>query len=555
MARHRDAVCRLCRREGQKLFLKGLRCFTEKCAIEKRNFVPGQHGQSRRPKVAGYGLQLREKQKVKRTYGLLERQFRNYFEKAERAKGPTGENLIIMLERRLDNVVWRAGLASSRSQARQLVLHGHVRVNGKKVNIPSYLVNVGEEVAIKEKMHQNAMVLEARNVAQSQSAVPWLEQEREQFKAKVARPAPASPADRAGDWIWARKLGPEGRNTMWKGFQKPKRLASELESLTEKYGRFSAQPFERGWGTTVGNALRRALLSSIEGAAITAVKIEGVLHEFSSIPGVVEDATDIILNLKQVPIKLNTDLPKTIYVNVEQAGPVTSAQIEEDADFAVLDKSVYIATVSEGGKLQIEMRAKNGRGYVAADRNYDEDLPIGYIPVDSVHSPVRKVNYSVEAARLGQMTDYEKLMIEVWTNGAITPQDSIGLAAKLVKDHMSIFINFEEPVDTVETPQDIIHDPRLEHLDRSVEELELSVRSYNCLKNANIQTIRELVQKSENEMLKTKNFGRKSLNEIKDILVKMGLALGMKFDEHGRIIWPPLPSQTAAPASEDTVEL
>jgi DNA-directed RNA polymerase subunit alpha len=340
---------------------------------------------------------------------------------------------------------------------------------------------------------------------------------------------------------------------MWKGFQKPKRLASELESLTEKYGRFSAQPFERGWGTTVGNGLRRALLSSIEGAAITAVKIEGVLHEFSSIPGVVEDATDIILNLKQVPIKLNTDLPKTIFFNVDHPGPVTSAQIEEDADFAVLDKSVYIATVSEGGKLQIEMRVKNGRGYVAADRNYDEDLPIGYIPVDSVHSPVRKVNYSVEAARLGQMTDYEKLMIEVWTNGAITPQDSIGLAAKLVKDHMSIFINFEEPTDMPELPQEIANDPRLEHLDRSVEELELSVRSYNCLKNANIQTIRELVQKSENEMLKTKNFGRKSLNEIKDILTKMGLSLGMKFDEHGRIIWPPLPSQTAPPPSEDTI--
>ena len=175
--------------------------------------------------------------------------------------------------------------------------------------------------------------------------------------------------------------------------------------------------------------------------------------------------------------------------------------------------------------------------------------------MDSVHSPVRKVNYSVEAARLGQMTDYEKLALEVWTNGAITPQDAIGLAAKLVKDHMSIFINFEEPVETVEAPQDTAHDPRLEHLDRSVEELELSVRSYNCLKNANIQTIRELVQKSENEMLKTKNFGRKSLNEIKDILVKMGLALGMKFDEHGRIIWPPLPSQTAAPTSEDTVGL
>ncbi len=193
---------------------------------------------------------------------------------------------------------------------------------------------------------------------------------------------------------------------------------------------------------------------------------------------------------------------------------------------------------------------KNGRGYVAADRNFDEDLPIGYIPIDSVHSPVRKVNYAVEAARLGQMTDYEKLTLEVWTNAAITPQDSIGLAAKLMKDHMSIFINFEETPDIAEEVIESYNDPRLEFLDRSVEELELSVRSYNCLKNANIQNLRELVQKTESEMLKTKNFGRKSLNEIKDILVKMGLSLGMKFDEHGRIIWPPLPSQTAPPPSE-----
>jgi len=185
LARHRDAVCRLCRREGQKLFLKGLRCFTEKCAIEKRNFVPGQHGQSRRAKLAGYGVQLREKQKAKRTYGLLERQFRNYFEKAERAKGPTGENLLVMLERRLDNVAYRMGLASSRAQARQLVLHGHVLVTGRKVNIPSYLVSVGDEIALKSKMHQNAMVLEARNLAQSQNLVPWLELDRDNFKARV----------------------------------------------------------------------------------------------------------------------------------------------------------------------------------------------------------------------------------------------------------------------------------------------------------------------------------------------------------------------------------
>ena len=317
---------------------------------------------------------------------------------------------------------------------------------------------------------------------------------------------------------------------MWKGFQKPKRLAAELESLTDKYGKFSAQPFERGWGATVGNALRRTLLSSIEGAAITAVRIEGVLHEFSSIAGVVEDATDIILNLKQVPLKLNTDQTRTITLNATQPGVVTSAMIGEDADFAVLDKNVYIATVSEGGKLELEMRVKNGRGYVGADRNFDEDLPIGYIPVDSVHSPVRKVNYAVEAARLGQMTDYDRLMLEVWTNGAITPQDAIGLAAKLIKDHMSIFINFEEQPELAEESVESYNDPRLDHLDRSVEELELSVRSYNCLKNANIQTIRELVQKTENEMLKTKNFGRKSLNEIKEILAEMGLAFGMKVD-------------------------
>jgi DNA-directed RNA polymerase subunit alpha len=189
---------------------------------------------------------------------------------------------------------------------------------------------------------------------------------------------------------------------------------------------------------------------------------------------------------------------------------------------------------------------------VPADRNFDEDLPIGYIAVDSVHSPVRKVNYAVEAARLGQMTDYDKLLLEVWTNGAITPQDAIGLAAKLIKDHMSIFINFEEQPDLPSETIEPIHDPRMEHLDRSVEELELSVRSYNCLKNANIQSIRELVQRSEPEMLKTKNFGRKSLNEIKEILTRMGLALGMKFDDHGRIIWPPLPSQTAPPAPEET---
>jgi DNA-directed RNA polymerase subunit alpha len=333
---------------------------------------------------------------------------------------------------------------------------------------------------------------------------------------------------------------------LWKGFQKPKRLATDTETLTDKYGRFWAQPFERGFGTTVGNALRRVLLSSIEGAAVTAVKIEGVLHEFQSIQGVVEDATDIILNLKQIPFKLNGEGPKAIYLKLDQPGVVTSGMIEADGDVEILDKDVYIATISEGGKLDMEMRLKRGRGYVAADKNFDEDLGLGFIPIDSVHSPVRKVNYTIEAARLGQITDYDKLTIEVWTNGSVTPADSIGLAAKLLKDHMAIFINFEEELEA-EAASDTKPEIRNENLNRSVEELELSVRSYNCLKNANIQTIGELVQRSEAEMLKTKNFGRKSLNEIKEILSSMGLSLGMKIDEQGNAV--PVNNQTAGAAA------
>src|SRR5213596_1356277 len=305
---------------------------------------------------------------------------------------------------------------------------------------------------------------------------------------------------------------------LWKGFQRPKRLEFERETLTDRFGRFYAQPFERGFGTTVGNALRRVLLSSIEGAAITAVKIDGVLHEFSPIQGVVEDATDIILNLKQIPLKLHVDHTKTLVLRVDKAGEVRARDIQGDADVEILEPDAHIATVAEGGKLHMEMRMKRGRGYVSADKNFDEDLGIGWIPIDSVHSPIKKVNYLVEAARLGQTTDYDKLTLEVWTNGSITPADSIGLAAKLLKDHMNIFINFEEEIETAGSSEERKPEIRNENLNRSVEELELSVRSYNCLKNANIQTIGELVQKCEAEMLKTKNFGRKSLNEIKEIL-------------------------------------
>ncbi|HLG95370.1 MAG TPA: DNA-directed RNA polymerase subunit alpha [Bryobacteraceae bacterium] len=333
---------------------------------------------------------------------------------------------------------------------------------------------------------------------------------------------------------------------MFKGFQKPKRLVANTETLTERFGQFTAQPFERGFGSTIGTGLRRVLLSSIEGAAITSVRIDGVAHEFSPIPGVVEDATDIILNLKQVPFKMIGEGTRVARLKVDRPGAVLSGQIETDQDVEVLDRNMHIATIGEGGKLNIEMRLKTGRGYVAADRNYDEDLPIGYIPIDSVHSPVRKVNFSVEAARLGQMTDYDKLTIEVWTNGAISPQDAIGQAAKLLKDHMAIFINFEELPEAAEEPADRGLTQMNEVLNRSVEELELSVRSYNCLKNANIQTIADLVQRTEAEMLRTKNFGRKSLNEIKEILANLGLSFGMKFDAQGRLVAPP-PGSTPPP--------
>jgi len=317
---------------------------------------------------------------------------------------------------------------------------------------------------------------------------------------------------------------------LWKGFQRPKRLECDLDTLTSTYGKFWAQPLERGWGTTVGNTLRRILLSSIEGAAVTAVKIEGVLHEFSSLSGVVEDTTDIILNIKQIPIRCDVDTEKVLTLDVSKKGPVTAKMIQHDGDVELLDPDAHIATLSEDGRLKMEMILRRGRGYVSADKNYDEDLGIGWIPIDSVHSPVRRCNYHVEAARLGQTTDYDRLVLEVWTNGAVSPSDSVGLAAMLLKEHLAIFINFDEESAGKEDEWSGGHGDITDHLDKSVDELELSVRAANCLKNAEIHTIRDLVQRTEADMLKTKNFGRKSLSEIKEVLRGMGLSLGMKLE-------------------------
>lgn len=316
----------------------------------------------------------------------------------------------------------------------------------------------------------------------------------------------------------------------WQDLIRPKNL--EADVLTDTYGKFVAKPLERGYGLTLGNSLRRVLLSSINGAAIVAVRIAGVDHEFSTVPGVKEDVTDVILNLKQVNLRYLGDADSTL--RLEAVGPrvVTAGDIHTDGEVEILNPDQVIATLDNEGKLSMEMVVRHGRGYVAADTNRTEDLPEGMIAIDSIFAPVRRVAYNVSNARVGQMTDYDRLTLEVWTNGAVRPDDALAYAAKILKEQLTIFVNFDESEEVeVRSIEELGGKPSLnENLFKTVDSLELSVRAANCLENANIKFIGELVTKSESEMLKTKNFGRKSLNEIKDILSEMGLSLGMKIE-------------------------
>ncbi|GFE59204.1 DNA-directed RNA polymerase subunit alpha [Geobacter sp. AOG1] len=317
----------------------------------------------------------------------------------------------------------------------------------------------------------------------------------------------------------------------WRDLIRPKKLQVEADTLTNTYGKFYAEPFERGFGTTLGNSLRRVLLSSLQGAAITSVKVKGVLHEFSAIPGVTEDVTDIILNLKSVRFKMHGQEPRTIRVIHKGEGIITAGDIITDSNVEVLNADHHIATCSKDANLEMEMVVKMGRGYVPADRNRDEKASVGTIPIDSIFSPIQKVNFTVTNARVGQITDYDKLTLEIWTDGSVKPDDAIAYAAKILKEQLTIFINFDEESEPSEEGEPLEEREKFnENLYRSVDELELSVRSANCLKNAGIKLIGELVSRSEAEMLKTQNFGRKSLNEIKDILADMGLTLGMKLE-------------------------
>jgi DNA-directed RNA polymerase subunit alpha len=314
---------------------------------------------------------------------------------------------------------------------------------------------------------------------------------------------------------------------MWKGFQRPQRVEFDADTLTPGYAKFIAQPFERGFATTIGNAMRRCLLSSVEGAAVTAVQIEGVLHEFSAVPGVVEDVTDIILSLKQVPIVMHDH--ETRYLSIDVKGPaeVTAGHFSSDPQVEVADDDVRIATVNEEGHLKLQARIEWGRGYVSAEKNFDESLGIGWIPVDSVHSPVKRVSYKVEKARLGRSTDYERLVLEVWTNGTVSPQDAVSLAAQLLSEHLTLFMVSEKSMPTLEaSSKGDGEGDRDALLERSIDELDLSVRSINTLKNANIHTLADLLTRSEKDILEAKGFGRKSLEELEEALEKLGLELG-----------------------------
>jgi DNA-directed RNA polymerase subunit alpha len=319
----------------------------------------------------------------------------------------------------------------------------------------------------------------------------------------------------------------------WKDLIRPKAIAVDDSSTAGNYAKFVCEPLERGFGLTLGNALRRVLLSSLQGTAITALRIDGALHEFTSVPDVTEDVTDIILNLKGVVVRSEGSVAGTL-LRLEKDGPadVRAGDILETDSVRVLNKDHFICSVSKGGRLSAELTIGSGHGYVPAEKNKEPSMPIGTIPVDSLFSPIRKVNYIVTNARVGQQTDYDKLTLEVWTNGAVAPADAVAYAAKILKEQLSIFINFEEESESL-TKEEKEEEPLNENLFRSVEELELSVRSANCLQNANIHLIGELVQRTEPEMLKTKNFGRKSLKEIKEILAEMGLSLGMRIDN-----WP-----------------
>ena len=400
-----------------------------------------------------------------------------------------------ILESRLDNVVYRFGIGSSRAQARQIVNHGLIDVNGKKVDIASYLVKAGDVIAIRE-IKQNKGIIKINEEANSGRPVPtWLEKDANKLGGKVLRLATREDID----------------------------LPVQEHLIVELYSKFVCEPLERGYGVTIGNSLRRILLSSLPGSAITSVKIDGVVHEFSTIPNVVEDVPEIILNLKNVRLKTFDNEEKMIRIDFKGQGEVTAADIITDSSVEVLNPDLHIATVSEGGSLKMEMTVEKGRGYNGASKNKKPNQDIAVLPIDSIFTPVKKVNYQVENTRVGQMVDFDKLIIEVWTDGSLKADEALSLAAKVMTGHLELFIDLSEATKNTQVMVEKEESKKEKVLEMSIEDLELSVRSFNCLKRAGISTVEDLANKTEEDMMKVRNLGKKSLDEVTHKLRSLGL--------------------------------
>src|ERR1700759_410317 len=547
MARDTSPQCKQCRREGQKLFLKGERCLTDKCGVERRSYPPGDHGRGRQ-RQSEYRVQLREKQKAKRYYGVLEKQFAIYYDKASRQSGVTGENLLRMLECRFDNVLVRLGFAASRRQARQLILHGHWTVNGRRVNIPSYQLRDDDVIAIHQKSSASQVIRDATELTGQVPA--WLQADHDSLTAKVLRkperreiaapvqeqliveyyskePQASSRAPPAEGVVRRAQPAPAAAGThdvrtLMLDFQVP-RIPSE--SVDDNRGSFTIEPLDRGFGYTFGNSLRRVLLSSLAGAAVTSVRIEGLAHDFSTIRGVKEDVTDIVLNLKGIVCRMHSDATEIeAPLVVTGPGEITAKDIDLPSGVEILNPDAHIATLEKKTKLEVYLTIGRGRGYRPAEENKSADQPIGVIPIDSIFSPVRRVAYAVEQARVGQKTDFDKLTLDIETDGSIDPQAALREAAELLISQLAIFTDADRIQELRATPGGQLDGHGLsvgaggqpaalqgEEWGILIEELELGVRSYNCLKRAGIQTVGDLISKSEAELNAIPNFGTKSI--------------------------------------------
>src|SRR5680860_1147753 len=503
MARYTGPKTKIARKFGEAIF-------GDDKTFEKRNYPPGQHGNNRRRgKKSEYSVQLMEKQKAKYTYGILERQFRNMFEKATRADGITGEVLLQLCENRLDNVVYRMGISPSRSGARQLVSHRHITVNGEVLNIPSFHLQPGDVVGVREKSKSLSTILDS--LSNASAVYEWI------------------------TWNSETKLGTFV--SIPARVQNPDKVI--MIDSTDFEGKFEFRPLEPGYGLTVGNALRRVLLSSLEGFAITSIRIEGVDHEFSTIPGVVEDVTEIILNLKQVRFKRQIDEIDNEAVTISVSGQeqLTAGHFQKFiSGFQILNPDLVICNLDKKVSFNMELTVEKGRGYVPAEENKKPNAPLGTIFTDSVYTPIKNVKYSIENFRVEQKTDYEKLVFEIVSDGSIHPKDALTEAAKTLIHHFMLFSDERITLEADEIAQTETYDEESLHMRQLLKtklvDMDLSVRALNCLKAAEVDSLGDLVSFNKNDLMKFRNFGKKSLTELEELVINKGLSFGMDLSKY-----------------------